>query len=368
MKQSNWEEGLSIWSKFYSFNHPISSRPDRIPTDEELIDVCYSAHMPGHKAAGEGKKKNRKDKRKGKKERNERGQNEEEGKMVGDSEDATGSGTSTAAAAAVQGGPAGVKEEDSESGLKVKSEEAAGAGDGPGAERKGSGEAPVSASASVAGTRNETVSDQGQGEQQLVQKLTKHCDSEGAVDATEGGADSENLSKQPLISTAKGKEENRSGSGSSANSPVKTGLPASAGEQVDSTVASPADCPSRNVTEPENPDQSSEDRKTDSRSNSKREKKPRDPTKPAFRVTCKRAGENHSFDSMSAAASFGSAMQTYFGWQVDMTDYDIEVVLTIDNNEVSVGLALTPESLHKRNLVAFGVTTLRPTICHNMLR
>ena len=315
--------------------------------------------MPGHKAAGEGKKKNRKDKRKGKKGRNERGRKEEEGKTVGDSEDATVSETS-AAAAAVQGGPAGIREEDSESGLKAKSEE--GAGDGPVAERKGSGEAPVSASTSVAGTCNETVSDQGQGEQPLVQKLTEHCDSEDAVHANEGGADSENLSKQPLIST----EENYSGSGNSANSPVKTGLPASAGEQVDSTVASPAVCPSRNVTEPENPDQSSDDRKTDSRSNSKREKKPRDPTKPAFRVTCKRAGENHSFDSMSAAASFGSAMQTYFGWQVDMTDYDIEVVLTIDNNEVSVGLALTPESLHKRNLVAFGVTTLRPTICHNI--
>ena len=93
-----------------------------------------------------------------------------------------------------------------------------------------------------------------------------------------------------------------------------------------------------------------------------------DPSKPSFRVTCHRVGDFHSFDSMSAAASFGSAVQTYFGWNVDMTGYDIEVVLTIDGNNVSVGLALTPVSLHHRNLVAFGVTTLRPTICHNMLR
>ncbi|PVD24519.1 hypothetical protein C0Q70_15002 [Pomacea canaliculata] len=98
------------------------------------------------------------------------------------------------------------------------------------------------------------------------------------------------------------------------------------------------------------------------------QKSKHDATKPTFRVTCNRAGENHSFDSMSAAASFGSAVQTYFGWNVDMKNFDIEVILNIDNEEVSVGIGLTRESLHYRNLVAFGPTTLRPTICHNMLR
>ena len=49
-----------------------------------------------------------------------------------------------------------------------------------------------------------------------------------------------------------------------------------------------------------------------------------DPTKPKFRVTCNRVGE-HPFDSSSAAASFGSAIITYFKWPVDLKNFDIEV-------------------------------------------
>ncbi|XP_076447978.1 tRNA (guanine(6)-N(2))-methyltransferase THUMP3-like [Babylonia areolata] len=87
-----------------------------------------------------------------------------------------------------------------------------------------------------------------------------------------------------------------------------------------------------------------------------------------FRVTCHRSGNNHCFDSMSAAASFGRAVQAAFGWQVDLKRFDVEVVLLIDGDEVSLSIALTPDSLHRRDLVAFGVTTLRPTIAYNMLR
>ncbi|XP_012941090.1 THUMP domain-containing protein 3 [Aplysia californica] len=46
----------------------------------------------------------------------------------------------------------------------------------------------------------------------------------------------------------------------------------------------------------------------------------------------------------------------------------MEILLNIDNEEVTVSLALTKTSLHNRNLVAFGPTTLRATICYNMLR
>ena len=55
-------------------------------------------------------------------------------------------------------------------------------------------------------------------------------------------------------------------------------------------------------------------------------KKERDPTKPTFRVTCNRVGEGcHKFDSGSAAACLGSAIITYFGWSVDLKNFDIEV-------------------------------------------
>ncbi|GFO21290.1 THUMP domain-containing protein 3 [Plakobranchus ocellatus] len=99
----------------------------------------------------------------------------------------------------------------------------------------------------------------------------------------------------------------------------------------------------------------------------KKPERERDPTKPKFRVTCNRVG-NHSFDSASAAASFGSAVITYFKWPVDLKNFDIEILLNIDNEEVTVSLALTKCSLHNRNMVAFGPTTLRSTICYNMLR
>ena len=102
------------------------------------------------------------------------------------------------------------------------------------------------------------------------------------------------------------------------------------------------------------------------------EKKPRvkniDPTKPAFRATCYRTGQNHAFNSMCAAANFGGAVQTYFGWNVDMKNFDIEVVLTINDDDISVGIALTRTSLHRRLITNFGPTTLRPTTAYNMLR
>ncbi|KAH9504748.1 THUMP domain-containing protein 3 [Bulinus truncatus] len=91
-------------------------------------------------------------------------------------------------------------------------------------------------------------------------------------------------------------------------------------------------------------------------------------SKPKFRVTCNRNGESHPFNSPSAAASFGSAISKYHKWIVDLNNFDIEVLLDIDHEEVSVSIGLTKMSLHKRNMVAFGPTTLRATICYNMLR
>lgn len=92
------------------------------------------------------------------------------------------------------------------------------------------------------------------------------------------------------------------------------------------------------------------------------------PDNPAFRVTCHRSGDNHSFDSMGAASNFGGAIYNYFKWNVSMKEFDIEVMLYIEDSDVRVGLALTKQSLHRRNTTAFGPTTLRPTIAYNMLR
>ncbi|NXS61544.1 THUM3 protein, partial [Brachypteracias leptosomus] len=87
-----------------------------------------------------------------------------------------------------------------------------------------------------------------------------------------------------------------------------------------------------------------------------------------FRVTCNRAGDKHSFTSNEAARDFGGAVQEYFQWKADMTDFDVEVLLNIHSNEVVVGIALTEESLHRRNITHFGPTTLRSTLAYGMLR
>jgi hypothetical protein len=94
----------------------------------------------------------------------------------------------------------------------------------------------------------------------------------------------------------------------------------------------------------------------------------RDPSKPAFRVTCNRNGQGHPFDSMGAAANFGGAVYNYFHWNVSMKEFDIEVILNIEERDVTVCLGLTRQSLHHRFIKAFGPTALRATIAYNMLR
>lgn len=89
---------------------------------------------------------------------------------------------------------------------------------------------------------------------------------------------------------------------------------------------------------------------------------------PSFRATCHRTGTNHCFQSPDAAAHFGGAVQDYFGWKVDLSNYDIEVVLCIEDRDVRVGISLTQHSLHRRHITHFGSTTLRPTVAHGMLR
>ncbi|KAG2470501.1 THUM3 protein, partial [Polypterus senegalus] len=46
----------------------------------------------------------------------------------------------------------------------------------------------------------------------------------------------------------------------------------------------------------------------------------------------------------------------------------MQVLLNIHNEEVVVGISLTEESLHRRNITHFGPTTLRSTLAYGMLR
>lgn len=71
-----------------------------------------------------------------------------------------------------------------------------------------------------------------------------------------------------------------------------------------------------------------------------------DPQGLKFRVTCNSAGEKHCFTSNEAARDFPGAVQDYFKWKPDMTNFDVEILLNIHDIEITVGIALKEESLH----------------------
>ena len=87
-----------------------------------------------------------------------------------------------------------------------------------------------------------------------------------------------------------------------------------------------------------------------------------------FRVTCSRGGRKHSFSSQDAAKYFGAGLAEYFGWRVKLKEFDIEILLGISGNSVTVSVALTRQPKFKRNIAHFGPTTLRSTIAYGMLR
>jgi len=92
---------------------------------------------------------------------------------------------------------------------------------------------------------------------------------------------------------------------------------------------------------------------------------------PTFRATCYRgqpSGEKHAFTSQDAAKVSGGAIQSVFQWNVNMTEFDVEVVLNISGDFIWVTLALTRESMHRRHIKHFGPTTLRSTIAMNLVK
>ncbi|BES92007.1 THUMP domain containing 3 [Nesidiocoris tenuis] len=110
--------------------------------------------------------------------------------------------------------------------------------------------------------------------------------------------------------------------------------------------------------------------------NKRAAKQPKAPPKPyvddsilKFRVTCYRNGkESHSFDSNAAAGHFGGTINDYFHWTVDLTRYDINVVLVIEDSSAYVSYGLTDSSFHRRNLTLLGPTSLRATMCYSLIR
>ena len=91
------------------------------------------------------------------------------------------------------------------------------------------------------------------------------------------------------------------------------------------------------------------------------------PSDVKFRVTCNRTGK-HNFTSMEAAKYIGSGVKGYFGWSVDLENFDIEILAFIENLEITIAMKLSLESKHNRNVKYFGPTTLRATTSYCMLK
>ena len=71
---------------------------------------------------------------------------------------------------------------------------------------------------------------------------------------------------------------------------------------------------------------------------------------------------------MDAARCFGAGLNRKFGWTVQLKNFDLEVLLTIVGDALTIAIALNQESKYKRNITHFGPTTLRSTIAYGLLR
>ena len=78
--------------------------------------------------------------------------------------------------------------------------------------------------------------------------------------------------------------------------------------------------------------------------------------------------DKHSFTSMDAAGALGAAVNVALHWRVQMKAMDVELVLKVHNRSARVMLPINATTMFKRNIVAFGPTTLRATISHGLCR
>ena len=97
-----------------------------------------------------------------------------------------------------------------------------------------------------------------------------------------------------------------------------------------------------------------------------------------FRGSCVRDGK-HVYNSQTVAGEVGALVAEKFGWSVDLTAFDLEVVLVIFHNFMVAGIALAdPRKVQFRNRLAnetrnaladaHCVSTLRPSTAYLMLQ
>ncbi|KAH3759476.1 replication factor C subunit 2 [Pelomyxa schiedti] len=94
------------------------------------------------------------------------------------------------------------------------------------------------------------------------------------------------------------------------------------------------------------------------------------PTSLSFRGTCVREG-THNYTSTQIAANVGAGVIASVKWKVNLKFFDVEVYTHVIQAYAWIGLSLTHrgrKALFKRNRVALGRTSLKPSIAYGMLR
>ncbi|XP_041350135.1 THUMP domain-containing protein 3-like [Gigantopelta aegis] len=344
VRDVEWDSGLRVWGKVYTFAHPIAAVPDEIP---ESLGEPFIVSRERQPKKQKDKKVNKDKFQNRQKEKEQNRKQKETKKPKAKVED--GKGEALEAGDAVAGQFDDVENDQGKAGSAAGGECGDGAGDKT--EDITAAETPGEVS-SVEDVKLQEVSE-GKEEQSVA------MEEEDATVPEEKNPEEKDTVLPGEENTKLPEEKNAT----VVDQDSKTGEPSTEDDNINCVPTKSAQDEDK-----ESQPESSATGMDDSQEAPEQKKKKVDPTKPTFRVTCNRTGEGHSFDSMCAAANFGDAVQTYFGWNVDMKNFDIEVILNIEDRDVSVGIGLTKQSLHRRNLSSFGPTTLRPTIAYNMLR
>ncbi|XP_071082717.1 tRNA (guanine(6)-N(2))-methyltransferase THUMP3-like [Haliotis cracherodii] len=347
----DWDQGLKVWRQVYTFQHPILSTPVSDTVDMGEPYLTSRENLPKKQPKKKGGKSGKKDKfsKKGK----DRSQ-KDEGRKVGSGD------------AGDPGRPPDLQF------ISNKGQYVEGQG------RHHRGQVIDGQFDDAESDSDKTGSNELCTQSYIFVRTEETVLSSGVSDMTLGNKD-----RQSKENTMEGKETNNicadgtkvcdpsieSGGGNTKGAGEETVQPSQATSSPEQNLSSNTE---EQISLQENSAPPSSPKKPPSESSSPekpREKLvPHNPLMPSFRVTCNRAGEGHNFDSMCAAANFGGAVQNYFGWNVDMKKFDVEVILNIEWTDVSVCIGLTRGSLHHRNITVFGATTLRPTVACNMLR
>jgi 23S rRNA G2445 N2-methylase RlmL len=87
----------------------------------------------------------------------------------------------------------------------------------------------------------------------------------------------------------------------------------------------------------------------------------------SFRITAQRSGEQ-DYSSQQAAAALGAGVEARFGWPVNLKEPDIEIYAHLRDEELLMGVTLTPSSLHLADQLERGRTGLKQPIAYGAAR